>query len=316
EAFKKTNAAYMLAMHAYLELSQIRHPNLRYRKTVKDSLDTLLMQAKLLTIYHHNEPVSMDKQDELKAYLQTEAKTSNSLAIETVKRKADEKPGKQLSNLLIEFTDYEVTQKKAGKKHHKSTAEAALKSHHEPLKRKASEPEETGHAASLKKKISTSIKRKVSEAETIIKKKSGESLSFLHKPSLEKSKSKKNTKKTSDIYRQPSNEKAKRVLGITDVFDDPLSMSSSTTQKTPVKRHRHQVIKSKDASDSQSYESIALSSGGTPPKSGETKRRHAIRSSDASGSPHSPRFWKRTVRPAIDKVSRSKSSMSLPRQKI
>lgn len=351
EAFKKTYAAYILAMHAYLELSRLRHPNLRHRKSVQDALDTLLLEAKLLINTEDSNFTAANSQPELKKHLSSEV--TNHKIVEGVKRNADAKPGKHLSSLLVEHTNYEVPSKKAGRKHHHQNtttpthAPTQPKTRHERLKRKVSEPEENADntTPSLKGKIGATIKRKASEAETMIRKKSGDALAFLHLPSpdekqktsrLGKVRMQAKAKATSTIYRKPSNEKALRVLGITDVFDDPLSVSTSTLPRTPIKgseaRHRHQehqiiksqeIIKSQDDSSNSNFETVALSSGGTPqksstpPSSGEVqRRRHGEKGSDmSSGSPHSPRFWqkKRTTRQNIDRDSRSYSSTSLPR---
>jgi hypothetical protein len=351
QAFKKTHAAYILAMNAYLNLSRWSHPRLRHRDSVEKALGTLLTQARLITDIKDENTLAINSQLELKQYLNSNA--SDSVAIEGIKRNADAKPGKQLSSLLMEYTDYQLPSKKAGKKHHHHQDTTAPtnnttqpKQRPQRLKRKVSEPEENaGNNPSLKGKIGATIKRKASEAETMIKKKSNDALAFLHLPSpdekqktsrLGKVRMQAKAKATSTIYRKPSNEKALRVLGITDVFDDPLSASTSTLPRTPIKgseaRHRHQehqiiksqeIIKSQDDSSNSNFETIALSSGGTPqksstpPSSGEVqRRRHGEKSSDmSSGSPHSPRFWqkKRTARQNIDRDSRSYSSTSLPR---
>lgn len=242
--FRKTHAAYILAMQAYLDLSPILHPRRRFHKSVKESLESLLEEL----INNENNP-------EVDAFLKRNYQLSYHPAIEAVISMADTKPGKALSNLLLQFTDYqEPRKKKHSRKNiqndhtHPAAPEHVQRSqlpHTEKPKRKHEEAEDPTETPSFRKKVSTTLKKKSSEG--------------------------------FGIFRRPTNEKAKAVLGLTSEFED-VGLSSSTLQSSP--NSPEPVRKPKENSPSN-----------------ETR---------------SPRFWRRKQH--ITANTRSESSMTLKRQ--
>lgn len=226
ELFKKSNAAYILALQAYLDLSHLLHPNLRYRKLVKDSLNIMLNKAQLLASNHF----------EQNTYLNSPAQESNNKAIDPIKVMADKKPGKQLSKLLIEYTDYEAPRKKHRKKPKNdpvipaqvieddmrlilsSTSSKRIKRKFSDVASKEEEP------APLHKKASTGIKRKVSEKTVNM-----------------------------GIFRKPTNEETKAVLELWEDVDLSSSSIRSSPPQSPEPKRNHGAVKRSDGSGSEHH---------------------------------------------------------------
>lgn len=230
EAFRKSNAAYILAIDAYLNLPRLLHPNLRYRKAAKESLTIMLNKANLL----------WNDRYECNQYLKSIAQETNSKAIDPMKEKADKKPGKQLSRLLLEYTDYEVPKSKPQKKPKNDPVMRAetdeemwlvLNSESSKRVRRKHTETDTPNETTLKKKISEGIKRKASDMEaTLIKKKSSVNMS---------------------IFRKPTNEKAKAVLELWEDIDLSSSSVHSSPPQSPQPARRLRTPKNSDEKGSE-----------------------------------------------------------------
>lgn len=253
-AFRKTHAAYILAMQAYLDLPAILHPRRRFNKPVKEHLETLLTEIASLINHANNN-------QEFNDFLQGNFQASYHPSIEAVISLADTKPGKALSNLLLQFTDYEAPRKKkhAHKKPHNDPSHPTAPNHvqrsqlphPEKTKQNKPEPSDSVDTPSFRKKVSTTIRKKSSEG--------------------------------FGIFRRPTNEKARKILGITSDFED-IGLSSSTLQSSP--------------------------------NSPETERKQP-ENKGGSNETRSPRFWRRKqadLPPHLTANTRSRSSTTLKRQ--